>query len=61
MKLHYSQTMIASFVSANQFQYLMKLHYSQTGVVLSVILGIVSVPYEITLLSNSIILRLTKF
>ena len=53
--------MIASFVSANQFQYLMKLHYSQTGVVLSVILGIVSVPYEITLLSNSIILRLTKF
>ena len=35
------------------FQYLIKLHYSQTVVNLVVMRVIVSVPYKITLLSNS--------
>ena len=39
----------------------MKLHYSQTSVVLSVILGIVSVPYEITLLSNPFVCEAYDF
>ena len=34
------------------FQYLMKLHYSQTKQFIGVIKNPVSVPYEITLLSN---------
>ena len=51
MKLHYSQTKYLVRVQASRFQYLMKLHYSQTAsIVISSI--IVSVPYEITLLSN---------
>ena len=36
------------------FQYLMKLHYSQTVFVLLLLFFPVSVPYEITLLSNTI-------
>ena len=51
MKLHYSQTLICVILTADWFQYLMKLHYSQTIVVTSE-LSQVSVPYEITLLSN---------
>ena len=53
MKLHYSQTGQALCFAPLTFQYLMKLHYSQTRN--SSIWGgvVVSVPYEITLLSNS--------
>ena len=52
MKLHYSQTVSPMFISKPAFQYLMKLHYSQTLGVIGAVLNIVSVPYEITLLSN---------
>ena len=31
MKLHYSQTILFSFIYAHTFYYLMKLHYSQTS------------------------------
>ena len=52
MKLHYSQT-CSLMASANaRFQYLMKLHYSQTTQDPQEEAQIVSVPYEITLLSN---------
>ena len=37
---------------AVKFQYLMKLHYSQTTSGSSILNVLVSVPYEITLLSN---------
>ena len=52
MKLHYSQTVIRFFCGVSAFQYLMKLHYSQTGLTSLRIIFRVSVPYEITLLSN---------
>ena len=39
-------------IAYNSFQYLMKLHYSQTGFFGVPGCGKVSVPYEITLLSN---------
>ena len=35
------------------FQYLMKLHYSQTFMIVTRVAGKISVPYEITLLSNT--------
>ena len=53
MKLHYSQTAMQSFGVPSGFQYLMKLHYSQTMCPRSIWVAMVSVPYEITLLSNS--------
>ena len=52
MKLHYSQTSLFSFSAFLPFQYLMKLHYSQTLHRLYLYHRGVSVPYEITLLSN---------
>ena len=52
MKLHYSQTNALVFVGFFMFQYLMKLHYSQTPNKRPAIAVKVSVPYEITLLSN---------
>ena len=52
MKLHYSQTTHPSLSSAIVFQYLMKLHYSQTKKKKMSRGFLVSVPYEITLLSN---------
>ena len=52
MKLHYSQTMQAWKVGLMKFQYLMKLHYSQTDSYNKPFTWAVSVPYEITLLSN---------
>ena len=53
MKLHYSQTFTQQWDAVDKFQYLMKLHYSQTSVCLFLQLALVSVPYEITLLSNN--------
>ena len=52
MKLHYSQTLDYRSNRGSMFQYLMKLHYSQTYRVLVCEDEVVSVPYEITLLSN---------
>ena len=52
MKLHYSQTLGVSKNEIIRFQYLMKLHYSQTYLCRLVFSFAVSVPYEITLLSN---------
>ena len=52
MKLHYSQTTLTILMFCLVFQYLMKLHYSQTQYVLNAQSVKVSVPYEITLLSN---------
>ena len=52
MKLHYSQTDELKTISFHRFQYLMKLHYSQTDNELFLGFRHVSVPYEITLLSN---------
>ena len=52
MKLHYSQTVLSCVNTAARFQYLMKLHYSQTEYVMWFLRVMVSVPYEITLLSN---------
>ena len=54
MKLHYSQTLTPLFITVNKFQYLMKLHYSQTVNDFKSKLDEVSVPYEITLLSNGV-------
>ena len=53
MKLHYSQTLVCRPKRTLKFQYLMKLHYSQTMSDLWVTIYNVSVPYEITLLSNT--------
>ena len=53
MKLHYSQTVGNIMIDISEFQYLMKLHYSQTVQGLLSFRLSVSVPYEITLLSNS--------
>ena len=53
MKLHYSQTLIFSAPRNFGFQYLMKLHYSQTAILGGISREAVSVPYEITLLSNA--------
>ncbi len=63
MKLHYSQTCCEREQVKVPFQYLMKLHYSQTICSPSLEILRVSVPYEITLLSNNIsdILRLFEF
>ena len=52
MKLHYSQTDLGSMSVECLFQYLMKLHYSQTPTETRRRGLLVSVPYEITLLSN---------
>ena len=52
MKLHYSQTVRSPDTVALSFQYLMKLHYSQTLCSFDLAYRSVSVPYEITLLSN---------
>ena len=52
MKLHYSQTLYVKVMYFVMFQYLMKLHYSQTKPVKISDDFCVSVPYEITLLSN---------
>ena len=52
MKLHYSQTTCDINDYTSEFQYLMKLHYSQTGRNRVTQPYTVSVPYEITLLSN---------
>ncbi len=52
MKLHYSQTANLDGLATVLFQYLMKLHYSQTIRECINFLTVVSVPYEITLLSN---------
>ena len=52
MKLHYSQTDGDNVTDISRFQYLMKLHYSQTTVGVCLMKSAVSVPYEITLLSN---------
>ena len=52
MKLHYSQTSASQRNRHAEFQYLMKLHYSQTPRERLIIAVEVSVPYEITLLSN---------
>ena len=41
------------------FQYLMKLHYSQTLVRVAYVHIKVSVPYEITLLSNQVMILFT--
>ena len=60
MKLHYSQTKERIQREICQFQYLMKLHYSQTQLLLSIQTPHVSVPYEITLLSNYKVLHYTK-
>ena len=54
MKLHYSQTLTLSKYDEIVFQYLMKLHYSQTKTASDKIDDLVSVPYEITLLSNAL-------
>ena len=62
MKLHYSQTKFNNLLHKLGFQYLMKLHYSQTVIYESVKQKIVSVPYEITLLSNMYqCLKIKKF
>ena len=53
MKLHYSQTPTVIHFETVRFQYLMKLHYSQTKYFHKRGANTVSVPYEITLLSNS--------
>ena len=53
MKLHYSQTDLLNANITDVFQYLMKLHYSQTAFLVFSSSDIVSVPYEITLLSNN--------
>ena len=53
MKLHYSQTQKERIVKRFMFQYLMKLHYSQTAILGGISREAVSVPYEITLLSNA--------
>ena len=52
MKLHYSQTNRIRNCLTVKFQYLMKLHYSQTWWIVYLVGLFVSVPYEITLLSN---------
>ena len=52
MKLHYSQTLKLLLFITERFQYLMKLHYSQTNGGALMTIKEVSVPYEITLLSN---------
>ena len=52
MKLHYSQTIAPNRTIRLRFQYLMKLHYSQTACLWVTFSVMVSVPYEITLLSN---------
>ena len=52
MKLHYSQTLRRNGWILAKFQYLMKLHYSQTYFSTASLIRLVSVPYEITLLSN---------
>ena len=59
MKLHYSQTDFAVTALVLGFQYLMKLHYSQTHIYLF-LLSWVSVPYEITLLSNYAIMYISN-
>ena len=63
MKLHYSQTMPVIDKKVYTFQYLMKLHYSQTLYRLIMNYNRVSVPYEITLLSNQVVpfYTMTKF
>ena len=53
MKLHYSQTKLRELTTHKMFQYLMKLHYSQTQSMKIIDYRLVSVPYEITLLSNT--------
>ena len=55
MKLHYSQTDYLIWFYHTMFQYLIKLHYSQTLVTSKGTMDKVSVPYEITLLSNGTI------
>ena len=55
MILYYSQTHLRIPSVGELFQYLIKLHYSQTLVTSKGTMDKVSVPYEITLLSNSII------
>ena len=55
MKLHYSQTCVLYRMRRATFQYLMKLHYSQTVNQSISVFILVSVPYEITLLSNEIL------
>ena len=54
MKLHYSQTTILAVLIMVLFDYHMKLHYSQTLNPVIYRGGIVWLPYEITLLSNSV-------
>ncbi len=52
MILYYSQTHLRIPSVGELFQYLIKLHYSQTLVTSKGTMDKVSVPYEITLLSN---------
>ncbi len=55
MILYYSQTHLRIPSVGELFQYLIKLHYSQTLVTSKGTMDKVSVPYEITLLSNALI------
>ncbi len=60
MILYYSQTHLRIPSVGELFQYLIKLHYSQTLVTSKGTMDKVSVPYEITLLSNYAVLNCTK-
>ena len=60
MKLHYSQTCDPNDFGNGWFQYLMKLHYSQTLTNYISDLLMVSVPYEITLLSNTSVVGISN-
>ena len=55
MKLHYSQTCASVLNILDLFYYHMKLHYSQTNGCIIIIRIMVLLPYEITLLSNMIV------
>ena len=61
MILYYSQTHLRIPSVGELFQYLIKLHYSQTLVTSKGTMDKVSVPYEITLLSNLLLVSVGIF